>query len=132
MMKRKALFIAVACICAVLAVYALMCVAQDKSAKPAQGKKFIPSPVFSPPYPPLPHHFSDLKTIQILCQAPKGAIKRALMQPLEPAGEGDLFRGESAAGAEGAPREQRTVRGRETVSGGMGSAPSLCGNLGAS
>jgi acetoacetate decarboxylase len=91
MMKRSTLFIVVACICTVLAVYALMCVAQDKSAKPAQGKKFIPSPVFSPPYPPLPHHFSDLKTIQILCQAPKGAIKRALMQPLEPVGAADTF-----------------------------------------
>ena len=78
MMKRSTLFIAVAGICAVLAVSALMCVAQDKNAKPAQGK-FVPSPVFSPPYPPLPHHFSDVHTIQILCQAPKGAIKRALM-----------------------------------------------------
>jgi acetoacetate decarboxylase len=77
-------------ICAVLAVFALMGVAQDKPAKPARGK-FIPSPIFSPPYPPLPHHFSDLKTIQILCQAPKGAIKRALMYPLEPSGDGDLF-----------------------------------------
>ena len=83
MMKRSTLFIAVAVLCAVLAVFALMCVAQNQGAKPAKGK-FIPSPVFSPPYPPLPHHFSDVKTIQILCQAPKGAIKRALMQPLEP------------------------------------------------
>ena len=91
MTKRSTLFFAIAGICAVLAVYALMCVAQDKSANLAQGKKFIPSPVFSPPYPPLPHHFSDLKTIQILCQAPKGAVKRALMQPLEPTGDGDMF-----------------------------------------
>jgi acetoacetate decarboxylase len=90
-MKRSMLFTAVTCICAVLAVYALISIAQDKSAKPAQEKKFVPSPVFSPPYPPLPHHFSDLKTIQILCQAPKGAIKRALMQPLEPAGDSQLF-----------------------------------------
>ena len=36
--------------------------AQDKNAKPAK-KPFIPSPVFSPPYPPLPHHFSDVKAI---------------------------------------------------------------------
>jgi acetoacetate decarboxylase len=80
----------VACMCAVLVVSALMGIAQDKNAKPAR-KPFIPSPVFSPPYPPLPHHFSDVKTIQILCQAPKGAIKRALMNPLEPSGDGDLF-----------------------------------------
>jgi acetoacetate decarboxylase len=65
-------------------------VAQDKSAKPAQ-KPFIPSPIFSPPYPPLPHRFSDVKALSILCQAPKGAIKRALMQPLEPNGDSDLF-----------------------------------------
>jgi acetoacetate decarboxylase len=90
MMKRSTLFIAVVCIGAVLAIFALMCVAQDKSAKPERGK-FVPSPVFSPPYPPLPHHFSDVRTIQILCLAPKGAIKRALVQPLEPSGEGDLF-----------------------------------------
>ena len=80
----------VACMCAVLVVSALIGIAQDKNAKPAQ-KGFIPSPVFSPPYPPLPHHFSDVKTIQILCQAPKGAIKRALMYPLEPSGDGDMF-----------------------------------------
>jgi acetoacetate decarboxylase len=87
MMKRSTLFIAVAGICAVLA---LMCVAQDKNAKPAKAD-FVPSPVFSPPYPPLPHHFSDVYTIQILCQAPKGAIKRALVQPLEQSGDGDMF-----------------------------------------
>jgi len=89
-MKRNTFLIAVAGICALLAVSLLMCVAQDKNAKPARGN-FVPSPVFSPPYPPLPHHFSDVHTIQILCQAPKGAIKRALAQPLEPSGDGDLF-----------------------------------------
>ena len=89
-MKRSMLFIAVAGICAILVVAALMCVAQDNKAKPARAP-FIPSPIFSPPYPPLPHHFSDVKAISILCQAPKGAIKRALMQPLEPGGDGDLF-----------------------------------------
>jgi hypothetical protein len=67
-----------------------MGIAQDNAAK-SPKKPFIPSPVFSPPYPPLPHHFSDLKTIQILCQAPKGAIKRALMQPLEAVGDADMF-----------------------------------------
>jgi acetoacetate decarboxylase len=89
-MKRSTSIIAVASICAVLAAFALMCIAQDKNAKTAQPN-FVPSPVFSPPYPPLPHHFSDVYTIQILCQAPKGAIKRALAQPLEPSGDGDLF-----------------------------------------
>lgn len=90
MMKRSTLIIAVAGICAFLAVASLLCVAQDKNAKPAKAD-FIPSPVFSPPYPPLPHHFSDVYTIQILCQAPKGAFKRALAQPLEPSGDADLF-----------------------------------------
>ena len=89
-MKRSALFIAVASICAILAFSSLMGYAQDKSAKPARAD-FVPSPVFSPVYPPLPHHFSDVHAIQILCQAPKGAIKRALAPPLEPVGDGDLF-----------------------------------------
>jgi acetoacetate decarboxylase len=74
----------------VFAASALNCIAQDKNAKPARAD-FVPSPVFSPPYPPLPHHFSDVYTIQILCQAPKGAIKRALASPLEQSGDGDLF-----------------------------------------
>jgi acetoacetate decarboxylase len=91
MIKRITLFTVVACICVALAISALLCIAQDKSAKPAPRANFIPSPVFSPPYPPLPHHFSDVRTIQILCQAPKGAIKRALAKPLEPSGDGDLF-----------------------------------------
>jgi|WetSurMetagenome_2_1015567.scaffolds.fasta_scaffold12723_3 acetoacetate decarboxylase len=89
MMKRSALFTAVAGVCAILAVFALLSIAQDKNAKPRPN--FVPSPVFSPPYPPLPHHFSDVNTIQILCQAPKGAIKRALAQPLELSGNGDMF-----------------------------------------
>jgi acetoacetate decarboxylase len=90
MMKRSTLIMVLVGICIILAVAALMCGAQDKNAKPARGK-FIPSPVFSPPYPPLPHHFSDVRAISILCQAPKGAIKRALMQPLEPSGSADMF-----------------------------------------
>jgi acetoacetate decarboxylase len=89
-MKRCILFITVASICAIFAFSALMGIAQDKGAKPAR-EDFVPSPVFSPPYPPLPHHFSDVHGIQILCQAPKGAIKRALASPLEPVGDGDLF-----------------------------------------
>jgi acetoacetate decarboxylase len=90
MMKRYALFIAVACICAGLAVSLLLCLAADKGVKPARAN-FVPSPEFSPPYPPLPHHFNNNKGIQILCQAPKGAIKRALPRPLEQNGDDDLF-----------------------------------------
>lgn len=90
MMKRNTLFIAVAGVCAVLAVSLLVGVAQDRSAKTAQ-KGFVPSPIFSPPYPPLPHHFRDLHTIQILCRAPKEAIKKALAPPLEPAGDAETF-----------------------------------------
>jgi hypothetical protein len=89
-MKRSALFITVVCLCAVLAVSVLMSVAQDKGAKPPR-EDFIPSPIFSPPYPPMPHHFSDIHTIQILCQAPKGAVERALMPPLEPVAGSDTF-----------------------------------------
>jgi acetoacetate decarboxylase len=89
-MKRNALKITVASICAVLAVALLLCIAQDKKAKPPRPN-FVPSPEFSPPYPPLPHHFGKTHGIQILCQAPKGAIKRALARPLEPVGDADMF-----------------------------------------
>jgi acetoacetate decarboxylase len=89
-MKRNALNIVVACICAVLAVALLVSIAQDKTTKPARPN-FVPSPEFSPPYPPLPHHFGKTYGIQILCQAPKGAITRALARPLEPVGDADLF-----------------------------------------
>lgn len=89
-MKRNVLFIAMACICAVLAVSLLLCIAQDKNVKPPRAN-FVPSPEFSPPYPPLPHHFNNNHGIQILCQAPKGAIKRALPRPLEQSGDDDLF-----------------------------------------
>ena len=89
-MKRNALLITMACIFAVLAVSLLLCIAQDKKAKPARAS-FVPSPEFSPPYPPLPHHFGKTHGIQILCQAPKGAIKRALPRPLEQNGDDDLF-----------------------------------------
>ena len=67
--------------------------AQDRgetSKTPARAN-FVPSPEFSPPYPPLPHHFNDNHDLQILCQAPKGAIKRALPRPLEQNGDKDLF-----------------------------------------
>jgi acetoacetate decarboxylase len=90
MMKRNALFISMTCICAVFAVSLLGCKTADKDVKPARTS-FVPSPEFSPPYPPLPHHFNNNHGIQILCQAPKGAIKRALPRPLEQNGNDDLF-----------------------------------------
>jgi acetoacetate decarboxylase len=90
MMKRNVLFIAVAYICVVLTVSLLLCIAADKDVKPARAN-FVPSPEFSPPYPPLPHHFNNNHGLQILCQAPKGAIKRALPRPLEQNGNNDLF-----------------------------------------
>jgi acetoacetate decarboxylase len=68
----------------------LLCIAADKDVKPARAN-FVPSPEFSPPYPPLPHHFNNNHGLQILCQAPKGAIKRALPRPLEQNGNNDLF-----------------------------------------
>jgi acetoacetate decarboxylase len=90
MMKRKTLAVIMACICAVLTILLLLGIAQNKDVKPAR-KNFVPSPEFSPPYPPLPHHFNNGHTIQILCQAPKGAIKRALPRPLEQIGDDDRF-----------------------------------------
>ena len=63
---------------------------EEPQATPAR-KDFVPSPEFSPPYPPLPHHFNDNHGLLILCQAPKGAINRALPKPLEQNGEDDLF-----------------------------------------
>jgi acetoacetate decarboxylase len=100
MMKRNPLFIFLVCICVVLAFSLLGCTvadktvsdknAADKGVKPARTN-FVPSPEFSPPYPPLPHNFGNTRGIQILCQAPKGAIKRALPRPLEQNGDDDRF-----------------------------------------
>jgi acetoacetate decarboxylase len=90
MMKRNALLIATVCICAVLTVIMSACSTADKDIKPARAT-FVPSPEFSPPYPPLPHNFGKTYGIQILCQAPKGTIKRALPRPLEQSGDEDLF-----------------------------------------
>ncbi|MBN1566492.1 MAG: acetoacetate decarboxylase family protein [Acidobacteria bacterium] len=90
MMKRYTLLIIVVCICAILAVSLPGCKTADKDMKTSQAD-FIPSPAFSPPYPPLPHHFNDAHGLQILCQAPKGAIQRALVPPLERNGNDDLF-----------------------------------------
>ena len=89
-MKRNACVIAMAFIGAALAVSLLLSVAADKDVKPGRAN-FVPSPEFSPPYPPLPHHFNDNHGLQILCQAPKGAIKRALARPLEENDNDDLF-----------------------------------------
>ncbi len=89
-MKHSKLYITLISLFAIITVFALTGAAQDKADKPGK-KDFIPSPVFSPPYPPLPHHFSDVYTIQILCKAPKGTIKRALADPLEPVGDADTF-----------------------------------------
>jgi acetoacetate decarboxylase len=90
MMKRNALVIFLICICAVLAASLLQRTLADKEAQPARAG-FVPSPEFSPPYPPLPHHFNNNHGIQILCQAPKGAIRRALPRPLEQNGDDDRF-----------------------------------------
>ncbi|NLA74598.1 MAG: acetoacetate decarboxylase family protein, partial [Deltaproteobacteria bacterium] len=73
-----------------LIAFSLTGLAQDKKEAPKRAD-FIPSPIFSPVYPSLPHHFSDIHTIQILCKAPRGAIKRATMPPMEPAGDEETF-----------------------------------------
>jgi len=89
-MKRITLSVTVTAICGLFALWSPVGVAQDKDTQ-ASSQGFVPSPIFSPPYPPLPHHLRDVHTIQILCQAPKGAVKRALAPPLEPAGDADLY-----------------------------------------
>ena len=87
-MKKRSMLLVI-CIAAVLAAFAVISTAQNSGEY--NGNNFIPSPIFAPIYPTLPHTFRDMKTIRILCQAPPGAIKKALMPPLEPAGSGDLF-----------------------------------------
>ena len=82
-------FTAGVCIAALLVSFAVVSIAQNSGEY--NGNNFIPSPIFAPIYPTLPHTFRDMKTIRILCQAPPGAIKKALMPPLEPAGSGDMF-----------------------------------------
>jgi acetoacetate decarboxylase len=62
----------------------------NQATTPARAE-FVPSPEFSPPYPPLPHHFNDNHDLRILCQAPQGAIRRALPRPLEQNGDKDMF-----------------------------------------
>lgn len=90
-MKGRKLFITVVSIFVIFVAFVLTSHAQDKKAEQKKGEDFVPSPVFSPPYPPLPHHFSDVYTIQILCKAPKGAIKRALPPHMETVGDADTF-----------------------------------------
>ncbi|MCL2878447.1 MAG: acetoacetate decarboxylase family protein [Acidobacteria bacterium] len=88
-MKKCKLLVIVGCIAAMLATFAIVSIAQNSGGY--DPNKFVPSPKFAPIYPPLPHAFRDLYGIQLLCQAPPGAIKKALMSPLEPVGNGDLF-----------------------------------------
>lgn len=64
---------------------------EEKQAATKTWPSFVPSPEFSPPYPPLPHKFTDNHELQILCKAPKGAINRAIAQPLEQNGDNDIF-----------------------------------------
>ena len=93
-MKQSVGLAIVAGICAMLAVSSLSCTSTENAAiegpKP-EWASFVPSPEFSPPYPPLPHHFNDMHGLQILCRAPAGAIEGAIAKPLEKNGDGDLF-----------------------------------------
>ena len=89
-MKKNALSFLLVVACAVLLFSLQACNTADKNTN-REWKGFVPSPEFSPPYTPLPHHFNDSHNIQILCRAPKGAVQRALAQPLEQNGDGDLF-----------------------------------------
>jgi acetoacetate decarboxylase len=89
MRKHGRLIITGICIAAMLATFAIVSIAQNSGGY--DSNKFVPSPIFAPIYPPLPHAFRDMYGIQILMQAPPGAIKKALMPPLEPVGDGDKF-----------------------------------------
>ncbi len=89
MNQSRFTFIAVS-LCVIIAIFSSAGYGQNKSNKKT-GEDFIPSPIFSPVYPPLPHRFCDMKGISILCKAPKGAIKRAVMPPMEPAGDEETF-----------------------------------------
>ena len=89
-MKRMALLAGMFLLCAVVTVLLPGCADADKNAIP-ERTGFVPSPQFSPPYPPLPHYFNDNHNLQILCRAPEGAVNRALARPLEHNGHEDLF-----------------------------------------
>ena len=89
-MKRNTLVLVMVVIFTIVAVFLPGC--KDSGRNPVtEHTGFVPSPAFSPPYPPLPHHFNDNHNLQILCRAPEGAINRALAQPLEQKGDEDLF-----------------------------------------
>jgi acetoacetate decarboxylase len=90
MMKKNASLFHAVVVCAVLLASLPACNTADKEMQ-QEWTSFVPSPEFSPPYPPLPHHFNDSHNLQILCRAPEGAIKRALARPLEQNGDEDLF-----------------------------------------
>jgi acetoacetate decarboxylase len=89
-MKQKLFYASMIFTCLVLAVLVSGCNTSQKP-KALERAHFVPSPEFSPPYPPLPHHFNDSHNIQILCRAPAGAIQRALARPLEVSSVTDLF-----------------------------------------
>lgn len=89
-MKRYALFVCAVVACTVLLAFLPACDTAERTETLVRAD-FVPSPVFSPPYPPLPHYFNDNHNLQILCQAPEGAIDRALPQPLEQIDDEGLF-----------------------------------------
>jgi acetoacetate decarboxylase len=92
MLHRNKSFIILTCICAILMLCTLGCATREEAGQTTGPREdFVPNPVFSPPYPSLPHHFSDVHTIQILCQAPKDSVQKALAKPLTQAGDGDKF-----------------------------------------
>ena len=88
-MKKCRLLVVAVCIAAMFATFAIVSTAQNSGGY--DPNKFVPSPTFAPIYPPLPHAFRDMYGVQLLIQAPPGAIKKALMQPLEPVGSADTF-----------------------------------------
>jgi hypothetical protein len=61
-MTQKSRFGFAVCLCAVFAVSVIMGIAQDKSARPAKPD-FVPYPILSPPYPPLPHLFKNISLV---------------------------------------------------------------------
>ena len=89
MKKCSRLLVIGICIAAMVATFAIVSIAQNSGGY--DPNKFVPSPTFAPIYPPLPHSFRDMYGIQLLLQAPPGAIKKALMSPLEPVGSADQF-----------------------------------------
>ncbi|MEJ2111091.1 MAG: acetoacetate decarboxylase family protein [Acidobacteriota bacterium] len=95
MIQRNRPFVILVGICTILAFLAFGCATQENAegevAQTGPREDFVPSPVFSPPYPKLPHHFSDIHTLQVLCRAPKDAVQKALPNPLKQVGDGDTY-----------------------------------------